>query len=190
LGDEHGVDADVRHDIVLQVTTAAGISNFGMCADFHPQLCDAPDNGYIPAGAYTAGMDFKSCFTWNNNLPADGITTVQTVTVRLGGKGTVYIEALQLANSDALVLFHDGVSKSETTPTETPDDDIRPEEPVVLLGDVTENGSVGSEDVRILLKFSAGSLDLTTPQLVAADYNEDGMITTIDVREILQTLLL
>ncbi len=182
------IDSNVRHDIVLTVTTSDGDRNFGLCADFNPQICDAPDGDYIPAQTYTAGMDLKSCYTWNNILPADGVTTVKTVTIRLGGKGTMYINALQIANSDHIVLFYDEVSKSETTPVETPDDPDRPA-PKLDKGDINDDGDVTTADARMLLKYSVGNLTLTPEQLEAANFNGDQMVTTSDAREMLIMLL-
>lgn len=182
-------DSDVRFDVVLTVTTADGDRNFGVCADFWNWVCDAPDGDYLPAMTGSAGLDFESCYTYNNIRPADGVTTVKTVTVRVGGKGTTYINAAQLANSDALVLFYDGVSKSETTPSETPDDNVRPEEPTVLFGDLNFDGAISTTDVRMLLQYLAGVITLEADQLNAADYDQSGVITTADARQMLLVLL-
>ncbi len=182
-------DSDVRFDVVMTVTTADGDRTFALCADFWNRICDAPDGDYLPAMTGSAGLDFESCYTYNEIRPADGVTTVKTVTIRVGGKGTTYINALQLANSDALVLFYDGVSKSETTPSETPDDDVRPEEPTVLLGDLNADGYVTTADARLLLQYTTGSITLSSDQINAADYDESGMITTADARQILLLLL-
>lgn len=183
------VESDVRFDVVIKATTSVGDWDFGLCADFYPNITGEQDSGYIPAMTGSRGLDFKSCFTYNNILPENGITTVKTVTIRVGGKGTTYINALQLANSDALVLFYDGISKSETTPTETPDDNDRPEEPMVLLGDLNSDGNVTTVDVRLLLQYTTGAVTLTSDQLNAADYDGSGMITTSDARQILLLLL-
>ncbi len=182
------VDSDVRFDVVLKATTANGDWDFGLCADFHPNITGEQDGGYIPAMTGSRGLDFKSCFTYNNFLPENGITTVKTVTVRVGGKGTTYINALQLANSDALVMFYDDVTKSETTPTETPDDNDRPT-PTVTRGDINDDGNVTTADARMILQYTTGTITLTSEQQDAADYDESGMITTADVREMLRMLL-
>jgi len=108
--------------------------------------------------------------------------------VRVGGKGTTYLSALQLANSDELVMFYDGITKSETTPAETPDDDERPT-PTVMLGDLNDDGDITTADARVILQYNAGLTMLTPEQLEAANYNGDELISTMDVREMLRILM-
>ncbi|MBE6762893.1 MAG: hypothetical protein E7553_00855 [Ruminococcaceae bacterium] len=182
------VESDVRFDVIITASTTVGDWDFGLCSDFYPNITGEQDNGYIPAMTGSRGLDFKSCFTWNNVLPENGITTVRKVTVRVGGKGTTYLSALQLANSDELVMFYDGITKSETTPAETPDDDERPT-PTVMLGDLNDDGDITTADARVILQYNAGLTMLTPEQLEAANYNGDELISTMDVREMLRILM-
>ncbi|MBQ9414087.1 MAG: SH3 domain-containing protein [Clostridia bacterium] len=181
------VEAQVRYEISLTVTTADGDRTFGVCADFWPAICDAPDGDYIPAMTHTAGLDFKSCYTYNNVIPADGVTTVKTVTVKLGGKGKVYVNALQLANNHAIVIFYDGVQASETSPSDTPDP-IRPT-PVVTPGDVNGDDVVTTADARMILKQMIGMITFSDDQTQAADYNGDGEVTSADTRRMLLDMI-
>ncbi len=183
------MDSQVNFDIELLVSTTDGDRTFGLAADFGSGINGDLVNGFIPAMTASRGLDFKSCYTWNNVLPADGISTVKTVTIKLDGAGTLYIEALQLANSDALVLFSDDVNKSQTTPTDTPDEENPTPPASDDRGDVNGDGAVSTSDGRIILMYTVGQLAFTDGQKIDADFNLDGAVSTSDVRSLLMSLI-
>ncbi len=178
------VNTDVRFDIEFLVTTADGERTFSLRDDFYYHFGENPDGDYIPAMNGSAAVNILGCYTYNDVLPADGISTIKTVTIRVGGEGTVVLEELQLAANDVLTSFTDNVTKSDSTPDVTPDPD-----PEKLLGDVNGDGSVTTADARLLLSHLLGSIELTEEQLGVADFNEDGDISTMDARAMLKMLL-
>ncbi|MBQ3068800.1 MAG: SH3 domain-containing protein [Clostridia bacterium] len=182
------VDSQVNFDIELLVTTSDGDRTFGLVADFGNGINGDPVNGYIPAMTGSRGLDFKSCYTWNNVLPADGMSTVKTVTVKVDGKGTLYVSSLQLANTDAIAVFADDVNKSQTTPDAVVDPEPGPA-PSYERGDINSDGEVSTVDARIILQSSVGQIAFSESQKQAADYNGDGSVSTVDVRAILKHLI-
>lgn len=56
----------------------------------------------------------------------------------------------------------------------------------VLLGDVNGDGAVDTMDAAAILRYSAGTSDLTDEQLAAADVNGDGLVDTMDAVAILK----
>jgi len=56
----------------------------------------------------------------------------------------------------------------------------------VLLGDVSEEGSVTAFDGSLVLQFVVGDIDLSSTQQTAADVTGDGNITAFDASNILQ----
>ncbi len=103
-------------DIKLNVTTAGADADYGLVSDFSPSYTSTLSNGGIPAGGYSKLHDLYSCYTWNNVLPSDGISTIKTVTVKLASSGTLSIYALQLSNTTYGGYFADGQYKADTTP--------------------------------------------------------------------------
>ena len=49
-----------------------------------------------------------------------------------------------------------------------------------ILGDVTGDGKITSEDSKLVSSYCVGNTALTYKQINAADVNKDGMITTKD----------
>ncbi len=105
------VTSSTRFDINLDVTTSAADYNFGLASDFYPALCQATDNGMIPAGTYQKDVNLYGCYTYNNVAPANGISTVKNVHIMLGGKGSITVNALLLSNAIYGGVFADGVYK-------------------------------------------------------------------------------
>ncbi|MBQ3093635.1 MAG: N-acetylmuramoyl-L-alanine amidase, partial [Clostridia bacterium] len=171
----YSVESNVRYDIVIVATSSQGDKTFSLTADFWPGLCDGLDNGYIPAATQTAGLDFLSCYTFNNILPADGIITVKSVTVKLGGAGRLYLNGLQLANTDSLRTYKDGVYVSDSSPVDP--------------GDVNDSGVADTTDSRMMVIFASGMLELTDEQLMKADVNGDGTVDSSDARALLMRLV-
>ena len=170
------VESNVRYNIEIVATSAEGDRTFSLTSDFWPSICTALDNGFIPAATQTAGLDFLSCYTYNNILPADGMITVKSVTVRLGGAGRLYTNGIQLANVDTLLLYRDGADISVTTP--------------MSQGDVDDSGKVDTTDSRFVIKYAADSSALTAEQLKKADYNGDGVVDSSDARAMLMKLVM
>lgn len=174
----YSVDASVRYDIELVLTTSEGDRAVSLVSDFWPDVCTAPDGNYIPAATQSAGLDLRNVFVYNSLMPADGVSTIKTVTVKAGGKGTVTVNSIQIANNDVLVAYNDGISKSDSSP-----DAISG-----LRGDVNNDGVVNTADARLVLMYTVSIATFTETEAAAADYNGDGTITTADAREILMSL--
>ncbi len=187
----YSIEANVRYDVAMVVTTTEGDRVIGLAADYWPNLCDATDGIYLPAATRSAALDLLSAYTWNNVLPADGKSTIKTVTVTAGGKGTVTLSALQVASNDALAWYSDDVVVSDSSPVSQPDTDpdVDPDRPVIVMGDVDGDGEVSTTDARTVLLYTVDLADLTADQLAVADYNGDGIVSTMDAREMLMSLV-
>lgn len=170
--------ATTGFDIQIVATTADGDRTFGLVADFWPGLCDTLDNGYLPAETYYGVCDIYSCYTYNDVVPADGISTIKEVKVLVSGQGSVTVDALQIANTTDIVNYADGVCKTDSSAAGT-----------VLKGDINADGSVTTADARMLLQYSVGGIDLTDEQKAAADYDEDSALSTADARKMLKMLI-
>ncbi len=204
-------DSTVRFDIQPLFTTAGDDARYGLVSDFWPNLCEARDNGFIPAGKYDHVLDLKSCFTWNNVLPADGFTTAKQVRILLGGQGVLKLNALQVSNVTECGRFADGVYQSVTTPSVsvtsnvyTIDNgyvhDVASETTVAtLLANVMpsigltikDNGVVAANDaiVKTGMTLHVSATDMSWTIVVKGDVNSDGRATTLDARYILMSVL-
>jgi len=174
--------ATTGFDVQIKASCLTGDWDFGLVADFWPGLCDTLEDGYLPAETYFGVCDLYSCYTWNNIVPADGISNIRFVTVKLAGKGSVTLNSLQVSNTTDIVNYADGIVKSDSstgTVTPTPSD----------KGDIDLNGKVDTADARTFLKFSVGNITLTEEQKDAADYDGDGALSTGDVRKMLKMLI-
>lgn len=169
--------ATTGFDVKLTATTSAGDWDFGLVADFWPALCDALDNGYLPAETYNGVCDIQSCYTWNNIMPSNGVSTIKKVTVVLAGQGTVTLNSLQVSNTTDLVTYADGLSKQDQTTG-------------ALKGDVDQNGSVTTADARDLLMLVLGGGTIDDSMKAIADYDGDGIVSTTDARKMLSELLM
>ena len=63
---------------------------------------------------------------------------------------------------------------------------IRQEIPYKYVGDLTENGSIDSEDALAILQYTVGNAELTDEQLEICDFNLDGKISSEEALRILQ----
>jgi len=187
------VAASVRYDIELVCTTSDGERIFSLRDDWWPGLCTAVDGDYIPAAEQTAGLDLKSCFTFNNVVPAGNISTLKYIKVRVGGAGKVIVNSLQIAENDRLMVFRDGLSKSDScTGGVTPDPDPEPTpdpNPDQIKGDVNGSGDLSTVDSRSILLYLIGTEAFDDSQISLADYNGDGEVSTADARDILIFLI-
>ncbi len=176
--------ATTGFDVQIKATCSTGEWDFGLVADFWPGLCDTLVDGYLPAETYFGVCDIYSCYTWNNILPADGVSNIRYVTIKLAGQGSVTLNSLQISNTTDIARYADGVKKSDSTtgtdtpPTPTPD-----------KGDINNDGDVTTADARMLLQFSVGAIELTDAQQDVADFDEDGALSTADVRRMLKMLI-
>ncbi len=202
------LDSTVRFDVKLLCTTSADDTHYGLESDFWPELCDARDGAFIPSGSYQTALNLKSCFTWNNVLPADGYTTVKQVKLILGGKGTLTLRALQIANTTEPVRFEDGVQTTVTTPQSTVESDR------YLLENGLVQGIEGGTSVDTFLSHLRANTALTLIErgavvtsglvktgmtlqsdiaswtlVVKGDVNGDGNASTIDGRTIVLAVL-
>ena len=169
----YSVNANVRYDIELIVTTSEGDRSVTLSSDFWPEVCSERDGGYIPAAEQSAGLNLYSVYTYNNVLPADGQSTVKSVIVKAGGYGAVTVNAIQINDNDALKVFTDDVYKHEES-APIPDDSS--------AGDVNGDGTVTTTDARLAMIFALSDSGLTEAQKALADVNGDGAITTTDAR--------
>lgn len=211
------VEARVRFDIELLVTTSEGDRTFTLNDDFIWAFAEATDEGYIPAVFWgSRGLDLYSCYTWNNIVPVDGVSTIKTVTVQVGGAGTVYVNAIQVAENDVIVAYRDGVVKADGT-TASGDSNVVLESMDYTVADgYITNVSAGTivstfldrvnsqytvtvkEGAAVLANSSSvktgstvavmdGNIVKATYMIVVrGDVNADGIMSTADVRVILK----
>ena len=172
------VRSTVPFNIAMNVT-AANDSPLGpnLAGDYWPLLCDALENGYLPAGSYEAALDLYSCYTYNKVAPEDGMSTVKSVTVTLAGAGELTVNALQLSSDTVEQTFEDGVVIRQTTPA-------------ALKGDVNGDGDLTTIDVRMALCYALGAGHFSDEQITLADFTGDGDVTTADVRDMLRAALM
>lgn len=211
-------DSDVRFDVALTVTTADGDRTFSLRNDFYPDITGTTDGDYIPAKTGSCGLDFYSCYTWNNIAPEDGNSTVKTVTVRAGGKGTTVINAIQLAANDALTTFNDGEYKTDSTTDPSQEKTVLDSAAFAVENDLVKNVTVGTvaqmksalvssytltvyENGTAVADTSAvktgqvievtdGDTTVATYTVaVKGDVDKDGAMSTADAREILLSIV-
>ncbi len=178
----YSADAKVRYDIEMVLTTSEGDRTVSLVNDFWPGLCTALDGDYLPAAEQSAGLDLKSVFTYNNVMPADGKSTIKTITIQVGGAGTVIVNALQIAANDRLLNFPDGIKQTGSSPVTNPIEPDPPEEPTQEIGDVNNDGEITTADARMAMLEALKSGMLSAEQMPFADFNGDGEITTTDAR--------
>ena len=235
------VSSTAAFDIKLKVTTTNGDTEYGLVSDFGPAF---GASGSIPAGNYSDSFDLLSCYTWNNVLPADGMSTVKTVTVKLSSAGSLRILASQLTNTTYGGYFADGVEKWDTTPRTvlrsdvyavengyisgvkanttldawmanidsahtvtvyekgsavsgetlaktgqivkvTSGDTVLAEYTVVVKGDTLGTGKISTSGMRAILKFTMNGDSFSDVQKLAADADDNGIVNTNDVRQLL-----
>ena len=205
------VTSTAPFDIRPTFTTAADDASYGLVSDFWPKLCDAKDDGYIPAGTYQKALDVHSCFTWNKVLPEDGISTVKQVKLILHGSGTLTVNALQLSNADNTVRFEDGLYQTVSTPLTTLESDVYTVTDT-FVKDVTAGTTVeqflsmmtSNETLTVWrdgnpvdstavvatgMTLTAGDGTVTRTVAVTGDVNCSGTLETLDAREVLLAVL-
>lgn len=236
------VQSTADFDIVLKVSTSGADAQYGLVSEFGPAF--SATNNAIPAGAYSKSFDLLSCYTWNNVLPADGISTVKTVTVRLASAGVLRIHASQLTNTNYGGYFADGIYKADTTPhtvlesdlyaiangyvadvaanttldtwlanihsaytvtvyengtavsgtalaktgqtvTVSSGDTTLASYTMVVKGDVLGVGKINTAGMRAILKYTMDIQAMDDACKLAADADDNGIVNTNDVRQLL-----
>ncbi len=236
------VQSTADFDIKLNVTTTVGDTTYGLVSEFGPAFSST--GGSIPAGSYWKNFDLLSCYTWNDVLPANGMSTVKSVTITLACAGTLDLHALQLTNTTYGGYFADGVYKSETTPRTVLESDVYTVEngyisgvaanttldswmanidsaytvtvyengtavsgatlaktgqtvtvtsgnttlgsfTVIVKGDVLSTGKISTSGMRAILKYTMNGDSFSEAQKLAADADDNGIVNTNDVRQLL-----
>ncbi len=241
------VSSTADFDVKLKVTTAGADASYGLVSDFYPSYTGVLSNDCIPVGSYSKLHDLLSCYTYNNVLPADSISIIKEVTIKLASVGTLSLFACQLTNTTYGGYFADGICKTETTPKNVLESSVYSIQDGLLVGvvhdttlaqwlanvssdytvTVYENGAVVSGDtlaktgqtvtvtsgdktlvsytmvvegdtlgtgklstsgMRLILKYTMGLVEFTDAQKVAADADDNGIVNTNDVRQLLKML--
>ena len=148
-----GLTATGGWDIKWVSTALNGDVNPGFSADFgnlFGKTADPGPNQYgtlIDAGTFTPGdveMEVSGAYTWNANLPDDGMVTIKTVEVKVGANSELTLDSLYFGDIDDWDNIPDPVpsnptepSTSETEPT-TPPTAALVEKSVSLLADAAD----------------------------------------------------
>lgn len=204
------VESTTPFDVRPVFTTAGDDASYGLASEFWPTFCEATVNDLIPAGTYQKALDVYSCFEWNKVVPTDGISTVKTVEVVLGGEGTLTLRALQVSNTATFGGFADGLYKAETTPLAVLESDVYavgnryvqkvPAATTVeaFLGNVQsahtltvkKDGVDAEATARVATGMTVHAGDATALTIVVVgDVNADGFATTVDARLIVKAVL-
>ncbi len=176
------VESPVKFDITLTVSHASGTGEVSLCSDYCYDFTDTfPADGYIP-GPFegSRGLSLYGYYSYNGIIPADGKSTVSKVVVSIGGKGTAYFNSIQIAENDRLMVFRDGVYKTDSN---TPSEEPAPVDKIVFESDVygMNNG--------IAFGMKAGDTVSAMLGNIRSDYSvkvvENGM--TVDTTATLKT---
>ncbi|MBQ4617060.1 MAG: N-acetylmuramoyl-L-alanine amidase [Clostridia bacterium] len=179
------VEAHTPYNISMTVTRKDGTGTVSLLADYWPSFAaEAPTTGYLPAWNGTAGLDLYNYYAYNNVIPDSGKSVISEIRISLGGQGTTYINSLQLAENDRILLFRDGLYKEDTATGV-----VEPEPPVFDNGDVNGDGKVSTVDARTIVSHIVGVELISEDMLKYADFDGDGAVSTTDVREILSSIV-
>ena len=162
------VQSDAAYDIFCTVATQNGDRALSLATDYRYSV--GAENNRIPAGEHTNAVNLYTAFNDAYPLPADGQSTVKSITVRLYEAGSLTLSALQLNDTDKTVTFADSITKQEQT-TGAPD---------ILAGDVYPDEELDMRDAFVLYQHASGDQPLTDEQVPAADMNSDGEIDMKD----------
>ncbi len=103
------INATTGYDIMLDIDADKGAGSPALSTDWYNGMgASATDvaGGYLPAtnSSKTAALDLKGYFDWNGT-PTDGTATVENVWIKLSGKGSICLGALQLSDNDGVSSF-------------------------------------------------------------------------------------
>ncbi len=153
------IESPVKFDVTLTLTNANGSGEVSLCSDYCYDFVETfPADGYIP-GPFegSRGLSLYGYFSYNNIIPASGKSTVTKVTVSIGGKGTAYFNAIQIAENDRMMVFRDGVYKEASNDPSVNDDKIVFESDVYTLKDTLTTGvTAGSTVANVISNIRSG----------------------------------
>ena len=122
-----GMTSTGTWDISWRSTALNGNVNPGLSADFGTvfgKTGEPGSNQYgtpIDAGSYAPGdveIDASGAYTWNDNLPADGIVTMESISIKVGANSELTLNALYFGS--------DPTTEPSTDPSETEPSDTDP----------------------------------------------------------------
>ncbi len=171
------VNATTDFNIAFELTNGNGDATMNLKDEFFNVFGLEGEFNALPAGNHVVNMNLIGYYEWNGGAVDN--STVKSVTITLTGTGSLTLNALQASRVDTITYVQDGQSSSGSLKAQEPDDS--------LMGDVTGDGQLSTQDVRLLMSSTVG-LPLTDEQLKVADYNGDGVVNTQDARALLKSL--
>ncbi len=149
-----GIDANTSFNIILTLTNGMGVGTASLAADYCYNFVDTFPADLLIPGPFegTRGLSMYGYFSDNEgNMPADGMSTITKVTVQLGSKGTTYINSIQLAENDRIMVFRDGVYKEGSNdPSALPDKIVFESDVYAVKDGVATGATVGSTVSEVL----------------------------------------
>ncbi len=215
-----GIDADTAFNITLYVTHANGEGTLSLCSDYcYDFVAEFPADGYIP-GPFegTRGLSLYGYYSYNNIIPADGMSTITKMVVSLKGAGTSYFNSVQIAANDRIMVFSDNVITSDSCNGTTTSKVVLDSEIYTVADGVAsavvpattvdsflanvsssytvtvyQNDAVLAGDTRLatgcVVKVTSGTDVVSTFEVaVRGDVNGDGLMSTSDARMILLSI--
>ncbi|MBE6764049.1 MAG: hypothetical protein E7553_06855 [Ruminococcaceae bacterium] len=175
------VNATAPFNVSMVVTTDGGDATMEFKNEYFNNFNLETVPEALPAGNHIVDMNLYGYYEWNGGIPAE--STVKSVTVTLVGKGTLTLNALQISRYEAINYVKDGAYSSGSLTAQEPEPDPEPDK---QQGDINGDGTVNTQDVRLLMLETVFGNTLTAEQLALADYNGDGAVNTQDARAMLQ----
>jgi len=172
------VTATAPFNVAVELTNGNGDATMHLKNEFFNNFDLTAVPEALPAGNWNVVMYLLGYYEWNGGAVTS--STVKSVTVTLTGKGTLTMKALQASSQNTVNYVQDGGSSSGSLSASTPS---------LQLGDVNGDGKIATSDVRELIVYTIGLVNLSEEQRRAADFNGDGSITTADAREILMSII-
>ncbi len=170
------VNATAPFNVTMELTAINGDATMEYRNEFFNNfnLDAVPDA--LPAGHHIVDMNLHGYYQWNGGIPAE--STIKSVTITLAGKGTLTLKALQTSRYENITYVNDG---------EYANGSLSGQPSEKLQGDVNGDGTLSTQDVRMIMSATVGGDNvLTEEQLAVADYNGDGVVNTQDARAMLK----
>ncbi len=169
------INTTAEFDVVMELTNGNGDATMAFKNEFFNVFGLEGDFNGLPAGNHVVDLHLIGYYEWNGGAIEN--STIKSVTITMLGEGTLTLKALQASRLDSINYVQDGQSSSGSLKAQEPDDKLQ--------GDVTGDGQLSTQDVRLLVLTTVG-LPLTDEQAAVADYNGDGEINTQDARAMLK----